>query len=83
MSKVRVYTDAKKCYDWGWTTEINPDAARTRRKNEPVRLVEIEDEYHANMQMGRYGSGLHFSLDEEHFQEELANLKYGFIVPTP
>ena len=82
MSKVRVYTDAKKCYDWGWTTEINPDAARTRRKNEPVRLVEIEED-HANMQMMRYHSGLHFSLDEASFQEELANLKYGFIVPTP
>ena len=81
MSKVWVYTDAPKCYDWGWTTEVKSDAARTRRKNEPVRLVMIEED-HANMQMMRYHSGLHFSLSKEKFQEELANEKYGIVVPT-
>ena len=79
----RFYTDAPVCYDYtSWCTEIDPCVAITRRKREPVRLVEISDTWHAEQQAMRYGSGLHFTFDEGRFQEELANEKYGIVIPV-
>ncbi len=83
MATVRYYTDAPACYDWGWTTEINPVAAVTRRKRDAVRLVEISDEWHAEQQAMRYHSGLHFALNELQFREELENEAYGMIISFP
>ncbi len=80
MAVVRYYTDAPACYDWGWTTEINPVAAVTRHKRDAVRLVEISDEWHAEQQAMRYHSGLNMVLNETQFLLELADATFGCIL---
>lgn len=75
----RFYTTAPVDYDWGWTTEIITNVAVTDR-GKPVRLVEIEDDYHARMQTGRYSSGLHGAWTQEQYDREVQS---GWMTPTP
>lgn len=55
------------------------DVAVTDR-GKSVRYVEIEDQYHAEMQVGRYFSGLFAGWTPERFQEEV---NAGFVTLTP
>ena len=73
------YTNAPIDYDWGWTTTLI-DNVGVDNHNRPIRLVEIEDEFHANCQIGRYGSGLYFALTPEQFQSQV---KHNFLTLTP
>jgi len=77
---LRTYTDAPIVYDWGWTTMIADNIGVLVAKNRPIRLVEVEDDYHFQMQTGRYASGLHITLTEEQYQDWI---KRGWITPTP
>jgi hypothetical protein len=75
----RFYTTAPVDYDWGWTTEIITNVAVTDR-GKVMRLVEIEDAYHANCQTGRYSSGLHAAWTQEQYDDQV---RRGWITPTP
>jgi hypothetical protein len=76
---VRVYTTAPVDYDWGWTKTLAENVAETDR-GKPVRLVEIEDRYHADSQIGRYHSGLHLALEEDQFRKHVS---YNLATFTP
>jgi len=75
----RYYTDAPTNYDWGWTTTLIENVGVSRKGN-PVRLVEISDGFHADHQVQRYGSGLHFAFSEEEYNKQVG---LGWITPTP
>lgn len=83
---VRIYTDAPTSYDWAmYTIELHPHIAEMRKSHAPVRLVLITKTGNGEpMQCGRYGSGLHMALTQQHFEEQLYdNLEYGLVVPVP
>lgn len=69
MTVVRIYTAAPDDYDWGWTTDKGPTGYVDRDGN-AVRAVDVADEYHAEMQFGRYLSGLCLTMTPERFEEE-------------
>lgn len=66
---LEIYTTAPVDYDWGWTQMVADEVALFNEKF--VRLVEITDEYHAEMQRGRYSSGMHPSWTPVEFQREV------------
>jgi hypothetical protein len=58
-NKVQFITNAPKEYDWGWTKEIATDIGQSPNHfTDEWRFVEVEDEFHAGMQKGRYASGM-------------------------
>jgi hypothetical protein len=76
----KVYTAAPADYDYGGTTELDPNVGTVKGRGlddgRPVRLVECKDTFTLDMQTGRYASGLFFTRDEAGFVEEL---KHGFV----
>lgn len=75
-------TNAPIEYDYGWTKTINHHAATVTDKmstdRKVLRLIEVEDDYHFNYQIGRYGSGMNFTTStQENLDKEI---KYGYIV---
>lgn len=67
----RFYTTAPEAYD-GFGTQTITEKAFISSKNQPVRLVETE-ENHTDWQQMRYSSGLHLCCPETDI-EELINL---------
>ena len=78
-NKVQFFTNAPKEYDWGWTKEIAVNIGSI--DNGYIwRFVEVEDEYHARMQMGRYGSGMFACYTYEEWNEQFENkIPEGFV----
>lgn len=68
MAAQLIVTNAPEAYDWGW--------AHTKAQkygmfgDKPCRLVEVTDEFHARMQMGRYQSGLYVAMTQAQFLDE-------------
>lgn len=81
-SPVYAYTDAPVEYDWGWTRTEVENIAIYDPKSRPrtLRKVRIEDEYHAKMQLGRYGSGMYLALEYPMYADWV---KQGLIVENP
>lgn len=71
---VPVVTNAPKDYDWGWTRPICDNYATADLKDKTMRLVEVHTQYHAKLQMDRYGSGLYGAMPKAQFDADA--LKY-------
>lgn len=85
MAKVRIYTTAPVDYDWGWTKILIDNVAITDRQK-IFRLVEVDDEYHAQMQAGRYHSGMYHAYGEQEFNDFITakfNTKFQAVTLTP
>ena len=86
MSEERLiaYTSAPVDYDWGWCrTEIDHVAEDPQARSEEkkiLRQVSVEDKYHYDHQLGRYGSGLYYALDQAQFDELV---EHNLLVRTP
>ena len=65
--EIQFYTTAPKEYDWGWTKELNADTGYRNKKKEVFRFIVVADKYHADMQKGRYHSGLYECLEVHEF----------------
>jgi hypothetical protein len=79
LQPLQCLTTAPKEYDWGWTHELATEMFKCD-SGKLYRLVEVEDQFHFNMQIGRYCSGMNKTIESnEEFQKEL---KSGFIQPT-
>lgn len=72
------YTTAPEVYDWDYTRVLIENAG-TDDRGRKVRLVEIENGYHADFQTQRYSSGNHLVLTREQFQKQV---KAGFVFET-
>lgn len=73
MAKHLFYTDAPEAYDWqAWTTTL-VEYVGEDNKGKPFRLVEIADDYHAESQTARYGSGSHIALTPDQWEQWTAS----------
>lgn len=57
------YTTAPVDYDWFGTTTVQENVGTTNR-GKIIRKVEIPSSSRADMQIGRYQSGLHLAVDQ-------------------
>jgi hypothetical protein len=67
MEKAIIYTTAEQAYDWGFTTELDPNVGKAKN-GKTIRKVEIEKD-RAAAQCDRYSSGLHMRVNESEWKK--------------
>lgn len=67
------FTAAPECYDYGHTHERIADTGYRHVSgmdtDKPIRMIAIDDDYHAQIQKDRNFSGLHPTLTSEEFTQ--------------
>lgn len=79
LQPLQCLTTAPSDYDWGWTKELATNVFNSY-SGKIFRLVEVEDQYHFDMQVGRYYSGSHLVIESN--ETLLKELNSEFISPT-
>ena len=81
---VIMITNAPKAYDYGYTYELSDDIGYRVKGgmdcDKPIRMIAIDDDYHAQIQKDRNFSGLHPTLTSEEFTQWVHD---GLLVEAP
>lgn len=67
MVKIVAYTNAPLDFDWGYTKTLIDNYAvyKVAGSDLALRKISIDGQHEANMQIGRYWSGMYITLPQE------------------